>query len=159
MGHTPYELVYGKQVMFPIEFQIKTFKMAVQLGLDLSEAQKHRLEQLNELDGIRQGAVQRTSIVQYKMAKWHDKYIKEKKFQAGDWALLFDSKLKYFQGNFQTHWLGPYEIEEVFNNGAVRIRTIDKKKVPLRVNGHWLKIYHKKISRENFVRIFQVTLR
>ena len=33
--HTPYELVYGKQVMFPIEFQIKTFKMAVQLGLDL----------------------------------------------------------------------------------------------------------------------------
>ena len=37
-GHTPYELVYGKQVLFPIEFQIQTFKMAVQLGLDLSEA-------------------------------------------------------------------------------------------------------------------------
>jgi len=31
MGHEPYELVYGKQVMFSIEFQIKTFKMAVQL--------------------------------------------------------------------------------------------------------------------------------
>eukprot|EP00253_Pinus_taeda_P011648 PITA_11648 len=43
-AHTPYELVYGKQVLFPIEFQVKTFKMAVQLGMDLSEAQKHRLE-------------------------------------------------------------------------------------------------------------------
>jgi len=53
MGHTPYELVYGKQVLFPIEFQIITFKMVVQLGLDLSEAQKHRLEKLNELDEIR----------------------------------------------------------------------------------------------------------
>ena len=64
IGHTPYELVYGKQVLFPIEFQIKTFKMAVQLGLDLSKAQKHILEQLNELDEIKQDAVLRTNIVQ-----------------------------------------------------------------------------------------------
>jgi len=37
-GHTPYELVYGRQVLFPLEFQIKTFKMAIQLELDLSKA-------------------------------------------------------------------------------------------------------------------------
>ena len=36
IGHTPYELVYGKQVLLPIEFQIKTFRTIVQLGLDLS---------------------------------------------------------------------------------------------------------------------------
>ena len=36
-GHTPYELVYGKQVLLPIEFQIKTFRTAVQLGLDIVE--------------------------------------------------------------------------------------------------------------------------
>ena len=67
--------------MFPIEFQIQTFKMAVQLGLDLSEAQKHRLEQINELDEIRQDAVQKTSIVQQQRTRWHDKYIKENKFK------------------------------------------------------------------------------
>jgi len=38
IGHTPYELVYRKQVLLPIEFQIKTFKTTVQLGVDLSEA-------------------------------------------------------------------------------------------------------------------------
>eukprot|EP00253_Pinus_taeda_P034685 PITA_34685 len=27
-GNTPYELVYGKEVLLPIEFQVKTFKMA-----------------------------------------------------------------------------------------------------------------------------------
>eukprot|EP00253_Pinus_taeda_P024763 PITA_24763 len=43
-GHSPYELVYGKEVLLPIEFQVKTFKMSVQLGMDLSEAQKHRME-------------------------------------------------------------------------------------------------------------------
>jgi len=59
----------------------------------------------------------------------------------GDWALLFDSKFKYFQGKFQTHWLGPYKIEKVFSNGAVRIRIIDESKTPLLVNNHRLKIY------------------
>ena len=68
--------------------------MAVQLGLDLSEAQKHRLEQINELDEIRQDAIQRTSLVQQQRSKWDDKYINEKKFQVGDWELLFDSKFK-----------------------------------------------------------------
>eukprot|EP00253_Pinus_taeda_P026709 PITA_26709 len=88
-GHSPYELVYGKEVLLLIEFQFKTFKMAVQLGMDLSEAQKHRMEQLNELDEIRQEAILRTDLVQYQRVKWHDKYIKEKKFQEGDWALGF----------------------------------------------------------------------
>ena len=55
--------------------------MAVQLGLDLTEAKKHRLEQINELDEIRQDVVQKTSLVQQQRARWHDKYIKEKKFK------------------------------------------------------------------------------
>ena len=60
------------------------------------------MEQLNELDEIRQEAILRTDLVQYQRTKWHDKYMKEKKFQEGDWALLFDSKFKDFQGKFQS---------------------------------------------------------
>ena len=68
--------------------------------MDLSEAQKHRMEQLNELDEIRQEAILRTDLVQYQRAKWHDKYIKENKFQECDWAQMFHSKFKDFQGKF-----------------------------------------------------------
>jgi len=68
---------------------------------------------------------------------------------------LFDSKFKDFQGKFQTHWIGPYDIEEVFNNVSIRIRTIDGSKIPLLVNGNRLKIYQKPISREEFINIFQ----
>jgi hypothetical protein len=39
-GHTPYELVYGKQVLLPIEFQVRTFCITAELGLNLYEAQK-----------------------------------------------------------------------------------------------------------------------
>jgi len=52
-GHTPYELVYGKQVLLPIEFQVRTFRIATELGLNSDEAQKQRALQLNELDEIR----------------------------------------------------------------------------------------------------------
>jgi transposase InsO family protein len=51
--NSPYDLIYGKQILLPIEFQIKTFRMEARLGMDLLEAQKQRLLQLNELDEIR----------------------------------------------------------------------------------------------------------
>jgi hypothetical protein len=63
-GHTPYELVYEKQVLLPIEFQVRTFRIAVVLGLNLDEAQKQRALELKELDEIRQDAIQRTILVQ-----------------------------------------------------------------------------------------------
>ena len=62
-GNTPYELVYGKQVLLPIEFQVKTFRMAAQLGMDLDEAQKQWILQINELDEIRQDAHKRTMLI------------------------------------------------------------------------------------------------
>ena len=63
-GHTPYELVYGKQVLLPIEFQIKTFRTAVQLGIDLSKAQQQRLLQLKKLDEFCRDVVQQNILIQ-----------------------------------------------------------------------------------------------
>ena len=56
--------MYGKQVLLPIKFQVKTFHMATQLGMNLDEAQKQRILQINELDEIRQDALQRTMLIQ-----------------------------------------------------------------------------------------------
>ena len=38
--YSPYELVYGKQVLLPIEFQIKTFSTMDEVGMDPSEEQQ-----------------------------------------------------------------------------------------------------------------------
>ena len=80
IGYTPYELVYGKQVVLPIEFHLKTFRMAAQLGLNLSKAHKQRVLQLNELDEIRENSLQNTILVQEQRTKWHDKFIRKKQF-------------------------------------------------------------------------------
>ena len=120
----------------------------------LNEAQQQRMMQLNELDKVRQDALQQTIMVQQQRIKWHNKFIRKKEFQVGDWDLLFDSKFKYFKGKFTTHWLGPYEIQEVFDNGSVRIKTIDEEEASFLVNGHKLKVYNKPLNRDEFVSSF-----
>jgi hypothetical protein len=147
---SPYELVYGKSVVFPVEFEIKTLRTALSANLDLTDAQTARLQQLNELEEKRLDAIQQTTVIQQQRSQWHDKNIKHKQFQKGNWALLYDSRFKEFQGKLRTRWLGPYEVDTIFPNGTVRLLTIDDSRTPLLVNGHRLRLYQKPVSREDF---------
>ena len=49
-GFPPYELVYGKNVFFPIEFDTKTLKTTIEENMELMEARENRMNQSNELD-------------------------------------------------------------------------------------------------------------
>ena len=39
----------------------------------------------------------------------------------------------------------------VFDNGTVRLVTIDDNRIPLLANGHRLRLYHKPISKDAFI--------
>ena len=56
--------MYGKSTIFLIEFEIKNLKMATEVNLDVTEAQKRRLNQLNELDENRLAVVDQTVLIQ-----------------------------------------------------------------------------------------------
>ena len=51
--------------------------------------------------------------------------------------------------------MGPYEIEAIFENGAMKIKTIDDQPTSFTINGHWLRLYHKPTSREEFTHQIQ----
>jgi hypothetical protein len=40
---TPCEFIYGKRIMFPIEFECKTLRIASNLNMDLSMSQKDKI--------------------------------------------------------------------------------------------------------------------
>ena len=65
--------------------------------------------------------------------------------------MLFDSRFKDFRGKLTIHSLGPYEVEQIFDNGSVRIRTIDDEKVSFLVNGHRLRLYQKPMYKGQFI--------
>lgn len=56
--------MFGKQPIFPIEFEIQTLRTTQEVGLDLTEAQINRLQQINELNEIRLSALQNTALIQ-----------------------------------------------------------------------------------------------
>jgi len=68
-GYSPYQLVFGKEPIFPIEFEIQTLRIAQEVVLDLTEAQINRLQQINELDEIRLLAIQHIALIQQQRAK------------------------------------------------------------------------------------------
>lgn len=47
--------------------------------------------------------------------------------------------------------MGPYEIEMVFENGSVWIKTIDEEQLSFLVNSHELKFYHKPMSKDELI--------
>lgn len=67
-------------------------------------------------------------LVHIKIKVWHDKHIKVRTFQEGDWACLCDSRFKYFQGIIMTRWMGPYLEGKCHDNGIVQSRQLMKKK-------------------------------
>jgi hypothetical protein len=67
-------------------------------------------------------------------------------------VLLYDSRFQDFLGKLQTRWLGPYEINEVCDNGIVTLSTIDGSGSPFWINGHRLRLYHQPASKESFYR-------
>jgi hypothetical protein len=119
-----------------IEIEIQTLRTTIQLGMDLHEAQKKRLLQINELDELCQASLHKTTIIQHQRAQWNGKFINKRKFKVGDWALLFDSRFMDFKGKLCTQWLGPCEIDTVFENGAIKLCTINNERNYLMENGH-----------------------
>ena len=63
-SYSPYQLVFGKEPIFPIEFEIQTLRTAQKVVLNLDEAQAKRLQQLNELDETRLSSLQHTALIQ-----------------------------------------------------------------------------------------------
>jgi hypothetical protein len=103
------------------------------------------------LEELREDSLHRAIVIQHQRARWHDKFIKKNKFKDGDWALLFDSRFKDFREKFRSRWLGPYDIDIVYDNGAIKICIMDEDKIPLMANGHRLRLYHQPLSKESFL--------
>ncbi|KAL0453840.1 UNVERIFIED_CONTAM: hypothetical protein Slati_1362100 [Sesamum latifolium] len=61
-----------------------------------------------------------------------------KEFSEGDKVLLFNSRLKLFQGKLRSKWSGPYTVTHVFPHWAVELLG---EKGPFKVNDHRLKHY------------------
>ena len=96
--------------------------------------------------------VSRTTAIQQQRMKWHNNFIKIKVFHRGDWALLYDSYFNDIKGKLCTHYMGPYEVDVVFDNGTGRLITIDDIRASFVANGNRLRLYCRPASKDAFIK-------
>nr|GFA79246.1 reverse transcriptase domain-containing protein [Tanacetum cinerariifolium] len=140
VGYTPYRLVYGKTCHLPLELEHKAYWALKHANFNLETAGNHRKLQLNELNELRDQAYENSFIYKERTKKLQDDKIKNRIFNVGDQALLFNSRLKIFSGKLKSRWSGPFTISEIYPYGTAKL--IHPDGCNFKVNCHRLKHYH-----------------
>jgi len=118
-GQKPFQLVYGVEVVMPMEYIVPNLRIATLIDMTDREALEERLAQLEELEKEQFLAGFHQQVQKQREKAWQDRHIKLHTFKVNDLVLLYDSKFDKFTGKFRMHWLGPYIVKEVTDGGAV----------------------------------------
>ncbi|KAK9714901.1 hypothetical protein RND81_06G129300 [Saponaria officinalis] len=141
---TPYALVYGVEAVLPLELEIPSLRIAIQMGLTEEENDKLRLAELEALDDKRLDAQQKLECYQARLTRAFNKKVRPRSFQVGDIVLAVRRHIiiSHKTGNkFTPKWDGPYVVQEVYTNGAYKIVDNDGLRVGP-INGKFLKRYY-----------------
>ena len=123
-----------------MELENKAYWAVKNLNYDYKTAGEKRMLDIHALDELRNEAYESARLFKEKVKIWHDRRIQKREFKSGDKVLLYNSRLKLFAGKLKSKWEGPYEVDEAYSSGAVKLK--GRKGTPWIVNGQCLKPYH-----------------
>ena len=111
-GFTPFQLVHGLESVFPIECEIPSLKLAVELLLDTSSLEE-RLLHLEHLDEQRRDATMMNEAHKNRVKAQYDKVVKPRVFSKGDLVLVYaQEKDALGAGKFKSMWYGPFIVKK-----------------------------------------------
>jgi hypothetical protein len=141
-GFTPFQLVYGLEAVLPIQCEISSLKLAIDLLPGTSEEEARFLE-LIQLDENRRDAALANEAHKKRVKAQFDKNVKPRIFSEGDLVLLYDQESdKLGAGKFQSLWMGPYIVKRVLAKGAYELMDYDGIPLAQPRNGLYLKRYY-----------------
>eukprot|EP00253_Pinus_taeda_P025900 PITA_25900 len=145
---TPYypqangQLVCGLEAVLPIQCEISSLKLAIDLLPETSKEEAHFLE-LIHLDETCHDAMLANEAHKKHIKAQYDKNFKPCVFSEGDLVLLYDQDSeKLGAGKLKPLWMGPYIVKRVLTIGAYEL--VDYAGIPLSQpqNGLYLKRYY-----------------
>ena len=140
---TPYSLVYGMEVVLPVEIEIGSLRVALEHQISEIEWAQSRYDQLSLLDERRLRAADHVQAYQRKMTRAFRKRVRPRKFQKCDlvlkvlWGLINDPR-----GKFRLNWSGPYVIRDLTQEGAAWLTDLDGNQFIEPVNVDQLKRFY-----------------
>ena len=138
---TPFPLVYGLDATLPIEFEVESLQVAVDLHFTDSQSLKNRLTTLEELDERRRMRAQHIEVIQRRRKITFDRRHKKRTLRPCMMVLLQDARKLEFPDKFDAVWLGPFLIHEAFPNNSLQLETLNGESFLTRTSGSRCKEY------------------
>ena len=134
--------MYGLEAVLPIQCEISSLKLAIDLLLETSEEEARFLE-LIHLDETRRDAVLANEAHKKRVKAQFDKNVKPRVFFEGDLVLLYDQESdKLGASKLKSLWMGPYIVKRVLAKGTYELMDYDGIPLAQPRNGLYLKRYY-----------------
>ena len=141
-GFSPYQLVHGVESVLPVECEIRSLKLAIELLPDNSPLEE-RLVHLEQLDEQCRDALVALEVNKHCVKVQYDNSIRPRRFSEGYLVLLWDQpKEPLGEGKFNPMWRGPYMVKCVLEKGAYELVDYEGTALAEYRNGIYLKKYY-----------------
>jgi hypothetical protein len=100
---TPFKLVYGLEVVVPMEYLVPSLRINSFTDMDDTSAIRERLSQLVELEEDRFVVGFHQQVQKEREKAYHERHIKKKSFKQGDLVLVYNNKFIKHPRNFRTN--------------------------------------------------------
>jgi hypothetical protein len=126
-GFSPFQLVYWLEAVFPIECQIPSLKLEVQLLLDTSPLEEC-LIYLEHLDEKHRDTALANEAHKKRVKCQYDRSVHPQIFFEGDLVLVYDQDKDPPEARkFKPMWVGPFIVKEVLNKGVYHLVEFDSR--------------------------------
>jgi hypothetical protein len=145
---TPFELVYGQEVVLPVELQLQVNQVVKQDTLSSEENKSSMMDEVDDLLEKCLEAMREIEKNKVKIAKVYNKRVQEKSFQIGDmvWKTILplgsrDNKFSKWSPSLE----GPFKVMGLVSGNAYFVETLERQALPKALNGRYLKRYYPSI--------------
>jgi hypothetical protein len=142
IGFSTFQLMHGVDSILPVECEIPSLKLAVELLPDTSDLERC-LVHLESLDEQRRDAFTAIEANKKHVKVQYDKFVCPRLYAEGDLVLLYDqAKEQLGAGKFKPMWHDPYIMRCVLEKEAYELEHYERNKLVEPRNGIYVKRYY-----------------
>ncbi|MCO5586855.1 hypothetical protein L7F22_040800 [Adiantum nelumboides] len=147
LGYTPYQLVFVKEAILPIEVQLANLQVLASGRDRPSEQLRSRILELERLELDRTAAIEHYAAQTEHWKQRFDENLKDKGLKRGMLVLRYDNRFDTRKDKkFMVRWEGPFLIYKKYTNGSYRLQDISGKLHKTRANGWRLKPFFQRFD-------------